>query len=299
MKIRMMIKIKEVIEMPYENEHSAIIKESNDFITESLRFKKIADGVRCIIGKIKSGDGSMIAHEYRFKKDKFNADESEKWLRDNKIKYLSVEPAVECKSEIPDKEVRTFDFNFDNEKRKMEGHAAIFNDVTDLSLFREEILPGAFRETIKKDDIRALFNHNEDNILGRNKARTLRLFEDDRGLKVSINPPDTQFARDLAVSMERGDINQMSFAFQVQEEEWISGEKNKTDLRRLKKVRLFDVSVVTFPAYENTDVGMRSNALWRSITKDPEILEYDGEWPPVNEFDNEIILLRKKLNRRI
>jgi len=149
------------------------------------------------------------------------------------------------------------------EDRKMIGHAAVFNQVTDIGgWFRERVMPGAFTDSIQADDIRALFNHNPDYVLGRNTAKTLTLSEDADGLKTVIDPPDTQFARDLAVSIGRGDITQMSFAFQVLEEEWTRGEKEQLDLRSIKKVRLFDVSPVTFPAYEGTDIALRSHKAW-------------------------------------
>lgn len=172
------------------------------------------------------------------------------------------------------KETRSFLFNIEadeTEARKMTGHAAVFNEITEIGgWFREQIEPGAFKASIKKDDVRALFNHDENYVLGRNTAGTLKMSEDSQGLKVDISPPDTQFARDLAVSIERGDISQMSFAFQVLEEEWIRGEKKELDLRKIKKVRLFDVSPVTFPAYDGTDIGLRSHQEWRKQLDEPE-----------------------------
>lgn len=171
-------------------------------------------------------------------------------------------------------EKRTFDFEIEKEERKMVGHAAVFGKPTDIGVrFREQVEPGAFKSSIRKDDVRALFNHNPDYVLGRNTSGTLKMSEDERGLKVSIDPPDTQFARDLGVSIERGDINQMSFAFQVLEEEWIRGEKKDLDLRKIKKVRLYDVSPVTFPAYDSTDIAVRSHELWRKEIDTNEDLE--------------------------
>lgn len=122
--------------------------------------------------------------------------------------------------------------------------------------FREKVLPGAFADTIKTDDIRALYNHDVNYVLGRNKAGTLFLEEDDIGLKVRILPPDTQWARDLMVSIEWGDISQMSFGFIVISDRW--GTEEGVDMRELLKVKLYDVSPVTFPAYPQTDVGVRS-----------------------------------------
>ena len=127
----------------------------------------------------------------------------------------------------------------------------------DLGGFREQIAPGAFRESIKRDDVRALFNHSADFVLGRNLSGTLRLKEDKNGLAVEIDPPDTGFARDLLVSMARGDVNQMSFGFVTEKDEWDYADQ-KNIKRTLKQVRLFDVSVVTYPAYPQTDAAVRA-----------------------------------------
>lgn len=149
-------------------------------------------------------------------------------------------------------------------KRIMRGHAAVFNQLSeDLGGFREQISPGAFADAIKTDDVRALFNHNPDFVLGRNLAKTLRLTEDSRGLAIEIDPPDTQVARDLMVSMERGDITQMSFGFSVRPNghTWANDDEGRR-IRTLTKLRLFDVSPVTYPAYPQTDVALRSLAEW-------------------------------------
>lgn len=153
----------------------------------------------------------------------------------------------------------------ENNQPVIRGHAAVFNQLSqDLGGFREQIAPGAFADAIKTDDIRALFNHNPDNILGRNLAGTLHLVEDTRGLAIEIDPPDTQLARDLMVSMERGDISQMSFGFSVRPggQDWAKNDDGVV-VRTLKKVRLYDVSPVTYPAYLQTDVAVRALQLWQ------------------------------------
>lgn len=161
------------------------------------------------------------------------------------------------------KETRTFEFRVESndEGSKIVGHAAVFNEEARIFDFQEKIAPGAFRSSIKEDDVRALFNHDSNFVLGRNTAGTLDLKEDKKGLAIEIDPPDTQFARDLMVSMERGDITQMSFGFQVVAEEWEANDDGP-DVRTLKEVRLFDVSPVTYPAYEGTDVAVRSHTRW-------------------------------------
>ncbi len=149
-----------------------------------------------------------------------------------------------------------------DEQRTMVGHAALFNNVTNIgNWYREQIAPGAFATAIKEDDVRALVDHEPSRILGRNTAGTLSLREDKKGLLVEITPPDTQLARDLIVSMERGDVTQMSFAFTVRSQKWDDlddEESNELPMRTLLDVRLYDVSVVTYPAYPDTEVGVRS-----------------------------------------
>jgi len=141
---------------------------------------------------------------------------------------------------------------------KIVGYAAMFNVWTTIETwwgsFKERIAKGSFAKTIKENDIRGLFNHKEDFVLGRNKAGTLRLNEDEKGLSTEIDIPPTTWANDLAASMKRGDITQMSFGFRVNKEE-INYEQNE---RTLVDVTLFDVSVVTFPAYPTTTAEVRN-----------------------------------------
>jgi HK97 family phage prohead protease len=146
----------------------------------------------------------------------------------------------------------------DDKTHKIVGHAAMFNKLSeDLWGFREKIKPGAFAESILRDDIRALFNHDANYVLGRNKAKTLRLSEDDKGLSIEIDPPDTQWARDLQESIRRGDISQMSFGFVAVKDEWSKVTETKQSVRTLLEVKLFDVSPVTYPAYPSTTVAVR------------------------------------------
>jgi len=138
------------------------------------------------------------------------------------------------------------------------GHAAVFNSLSEMLWgFRETIAPGAFSDAIEKSDVRALLNHEPNFVLGRKKTGTLKLWEDERGLAIDIDPPETQWANDLLVSIGRGDIDQMSFGFTVGEDRWeeVDGETRRTILR---VDELFDVSPVTFPAYPETDAALRA-----------------------------------------
>ncbi len=139
------------------------------------------------------------------------------------------------------------------------GHAAVFNALSEnLGGFREMIRPGTFAQAIEQDDIRALFNHDPNMILGRNRAGTLELQEDETGLAVDIELPDTQLARDLVVSIDRGDVSGMSFGFSVRAGGQDFDEDEEGNIvRTLSSVKLFDVSPVTFPAYPQTDVALR------------------------------------------
>ena len=145
------------------------------------------------------------------------------------------------------------------EKPVVEGYGALFDSEADLYWFREIIRPGAFAETLKTADVRALFNHDPNLVLGRNKAGTLRLREDSRGLKYDFDPPDTAAARDVVELLRRGDVSQSSFGFRTLKDRWtFSDNPNEPALRELLEVELFDVSPVTFPAYPDTVVGIRS-----------------------------------------
>ncbi|MFF1776946.1 HK97 family phage prohead protease [Streptomyces virginiae] len=134
---------------------------------------------------------------------------------------------------------------------------------SNLGGFRERVAQGATSESITRDDIRALFNHDPNLILGRNRSNTLRLSEDSSGLHYEVDMPDTTYARDLATAMERGDVSQSSFGFKVagpDGDSWAEDEDG-FPLRTLQSVALFDVSPVTYPAYSDSTSGVGSRAL--------------------------------------
>jgi len=135
------------------------------------------------------------------------------------------------------------------------GYAAMFDVWTDIGgMFKEKIAKGAFKKTIKDGDIRGLWNHDPNFVLGRNKSGTLELKEDSKGLRYDIKPPETQWARDVTASIKRGDVDQSSFGFRVIQSE----DDYDKDTRILKEVMLFDVSPVTYPAYATTTAEVRS-----------------------------------------
>jgi HK97 family phage prohead protease len=129
-----------------------------------------------------------------------------------------------------------------------------------LGGFREQIKPGAFADVLG-NDVRALVNHQDSMVLGRTASGTLEIGEDADGLWYEVTMPDTQYARDLMVSIKRGDITQSSFAFSVAVggDAWDEDATTGGAIRTVSKMgRLYDVSPVTYPAYPDATVGMRS-----------------------------------------
>lgn len=182
------------------------------------------------------------------------------------------------KNRINHRQVRSIASNFktreDGEEKRIEGYFAVFNSVYEITPdMTESVAPGAFSKTLD-GDVRALIDHETMYVLGRNQAGTLELREDDKGLwgSILINPND-QDAMNLYSRVERGDVNQCSFGFEILSEE--------TDFRddgtvhfTITEVRLHEVSVCTFPAYAETSVQARKedraheeerlNEIWRA-----------------------------------
>ncbi len=155
------------------------------------------------------------------------------------------------------------------EEGKAVGYAALFNSTTDIGGFEEVIEAGAF-DGADMSDVRALFNHDPNMLLARTASGTLSLRIDERGLRYEFTIPDTSAGRDLRELLRRGDITQSSFGFTIDKEDWEerAGMKPKRKIKRIK--RLFDVSPVTFPAYQETSVALRSLEAWQEVAQKPE-----------------------------
>ncbi len=182
------------------------------------------------------------------------------------------------------------------ENRTVTGYAAVFNSPSEDMGFIEYIEPGAFREAIPKSDVRALFNHDPNYILARTASGTLKIEEDERGLRYQFSIPETTFGNDFAVMLQRGDVSQSSFSFTVKDQTWEENRQADGTMqytRRIKKVeRLYDVSPVTYPAYPDTEVALRS------------IGEMQKETPPItdnqstnHQTDPRFDLLQRKLKK--
>jgi len=140
---------------------------------------------------------------------------------------------------------------------RVAGYAAVFNEETNIGdMFIEKIAPGAFTKAVKEDDVVFLINH-EDLPLARTRSGTLILKEDTHGLymdtELDRRDPDVQ---NIIYKMERGDLDKMSFAFRATKQSW--DETGPIPVRTIEEAMLYDVSIVTSPAYEGTDISLCS-----------------------------------------
>lgn len=269
--------------MPFPNFHACRLRNPDDFQSDSMRTmhrKHEGKDYSVIMGRL-MGEDAMTEQAYRYAKSAWTASDARSHCKEHDGSF---EAAAESDN-LKGFEVRSFDveeFRIVEEEGlgpRIRGHAAVFNLPSEPigfgGGFVEIIKKGAFAKTLGEADVRALWNHDPNYVLGRNKSGTLNLTEDKRGLAVEIQPPETQWARDLLTSMQRGDVNQMSFGFQVVKDTWVD------NIRTLHEVKLFDVSVVTFPAYPQTDAAVRAaiNALQLYLPPEPPQEEHSEEEP--------------------
>ena len=165
---------------------------------------------------------------------------------------------LERRAGIGDIEVRSTE---NDEQPEIRGYAAVFKRSSDPLMggaFTEVIADGAFDDVLN-DDVRALFNHDQNFVLGRRAAGTLTLTVDERGLEYVIKPPATRTVQDMVLTpIQRGDVTQSSFGFFVAEDDW-EERSNGAIVRTIVKVgQLLDVSPVTYPAYRDTEAVLRS-----------------------------------------
>ena len=152
--------------------------------------------------------------------------------------------------------IRTPEVRATDNGRTIGCYAAVFNSRANIGGYFEEVIaPGAFDDALSQD-VRALVDHDTRRVIGRTKAGTLRMKQDDTGLAVEIDLPDTSDGRDLATLIERGDVSGMSFGFIVTKETW--DETMDPPMRTIQGLDLREVSVVAFPAYDDTSIAMRS-----------------------------------------
>lgn len=183
----------------------------------------------------------------------------------------------------------------DGMPKEIGGIAAVVNSVTDMGYFEEVITPGAFDYALSRDyDIRCLFNHEAELILGRTKADTCKVFVNADGNLEYTWIPDYENPTHMSVvrSIMRGDITQSSFAFTIKEQTWTDSTKYGTMGKRTITMidELFDVSPVTYPAYAETEADARSIIKMR----DEEIQIKAAEQSQIDADILKVALLRYK-----
>ena len=220
--------------------------------------------------------------------------------------------------EYSNNEIRSIDIDIqkstEEEPLKLRGYAIVYNSLSENSLseplygdlFRERINRGAFTKSLLENDQVCLWGHDTRYVLGRKSAGTLILREDDKGLYFEVSLPNTTWARDLKESVDRGDIKQMSFGFKVVRENWIDNKETLKEygmpIREVEEITLHEISLVTFPAYTETNVRDQNNDAYippsRCLSAKPPAkpipVENDGFEDRSKEYKRKIQYLKIK-----
>lgn len=171
---------------------------------------------------------------------------------------------------FPSVELRAY-MSEDEDKMLLEGYAVVFNSESrDLGGFTEVVKENALDEALNRNsDVLALYGHDYSNVLGRQSAGTLQLDKDEKGIKFMLDLPNTQLGRDVYTLVERGDLKGNSFGFTVEKDSWNKvGDKVVRTIEQVKD--LFEISIVSLPAYEATELVKRS---YEDFTAEPEVEE--------------------------
>ena len=217
--------------------------------------------------------------------------------------------------EYSNNEIRSIDINIqkstdtEGEPLKLRGYAIVYNSLSEPlygDLFRERINRGAFTKSLLENDQVCLWGHDTRYVLGRKSTGTLILREDDKGLYFEVSLPNTTWARDLKESVDRGDIKQMSFGFKVVRENWLDNKETLKEygmpIREVEEITLHEISLVTFPAYTETNVRDQNNDAYippsRCLSAKPPAkpipVENDGFEDRSKEYKRKIQYLKIK-----
>ncbi|KLI28457.1 HK97 family phage prohead protease [Brachyspira hyodysenteriae] len=207
---------------------------------------------------------------------------------------------------VRNNEIRSIDIDIqkstEEEPLKLRGYAIVYNSLSEPlygDLFRERINRGAFTKSLLENDQVCLWGHDTRYVLGRKSAGTLILREDDKGLYFEVSLPNTTWARDLKESVDRGDIKQMSFGFKVVRENWLDNKETLKEygmpIREVEEITLHEISLVTFPAYTETNVRDQNNDAYIPKPPDKSIpVENDGFEDRSKEYKRKIQYLKIK-----
>jgi HK97 family phage prohead protease len=163
------------------------------------------------------------------------------------------------KSFFPSTELRAYNKEEKEDRMVVGGYAIVFNSESrDLGGFTEFVSPNALDEALERNsDVLALYNHDYSNVLGRQSSETLQLYKDERGVRFELDLPDTTLGRDVYELVKRGDLKGNSFGFTVEKDNWEKRDGNV--IRTIEKIKdLFEISIVSLPAYEATELTKRN-----------------------------------------
>ncbi len=190
----------------------------------------------------------------------------------------------------------------DGDELKITGYAAKFGKWSlDLGGFKEKIRKGAFDEALEKSDVRALKNHDPNLLLGRTSSGTLELKTNSVGLRMEIDPPDTNTGRDIIEEIRRKDITGCSFSFTTLEDDWKYPEDGSVERTIIKIGELFDVGPVTYPAYPDTSVAARSmDAHQKNVEQEKRDAEQESQKSDEEKREEERIQCenQREINRK-
>ncbi len=180
----------------------------------------------------------------------------------------------------------------EGEPTKIIGMPIVYDRESEDMGFIEINKKGSAKKAIGRSDARALYGHNSDTLLplGRQSAGTLRMKDTNKGVEIEIDPPDTQFARDLMLSIERGDISEMSYAFSISDDTWETrGGKEYRIINEIQEI--FDISPVAFAAFNDTTVALRNRDLFTANRDNDKMLANQQEERKKieTEYDNFIM----------
>jgi len=264
--------------MPYPQEHACRINNPDKYDKFNRKNCDQKHDDKCIDVIYGIKDGKSEIQALRYPKDIWTASAARSHC---KTRDGTFEAAAESSQE---KQIDRRALNFEEaEIRAMEndagqmkitGYFALFNKLSvNLGGFREKIAPGAFKESLKNSDVVDLFNHDPNFILGRESAGTLRVWEDQKGLAYEVDIPDTQLIKDLVISpIKRKELKGNSFGFFMPwdkegYDEW-GKDEDGLPIRTIRKIEeLIDGSQVTFPAYPQTNLALRSKQRWEEGQK--------------------------------
>ena len=180
------------------------------------------------------------------------------------------------------------------DSRTIQGYAVKWNELSETLgwgvKFKEKFSKGAFTESLKEEHQRGLWNHNPDYLLGNTKSKTLRLQEDDVGLRFEIDLPSNSWGNDVRESVKRGDVTGVSFGFSVKDENWDDTNENNI-IRTITKAKLFEISPTPNPAYTQSEVSLRSIDEVYKNYNDSKVINKNN----MNEQLKMLRTLRKKL----